>query len=211
MINKEQKRRIKMEFTLETEAYNNRRYGRPWIAIVDFGNDATGDFAWGTWTGDHYKGGEGVLTVTAYPGDIIAEGQKDNRKPRNSERNYYILLESGKLDYLGDKADAYKHYLAQKKEVAAKTETKKEYNNSLAAQAMRRAWEIRKEAARKFDCKVSEIEMSACMKQAWAEVKENQENCKAMFNIVGMNQKRVWDKKDNCYMYVTRTYEEMMA
>jgi len=147
-----------MEFTLNTESYNSRRYGRPWIATVEFSNDPTGEFDFGIWTGDHHKGGAGVLTITAYPGDIIAEGQKDHRKPRNTERNYYVLLTSGKLNYLGDKADAYKYYLAKKEEV-------KKPN------AMKRAWEIRREAATKFNCKVTEISMSECLKLAWAEIK----------------------------------------
>lgn len=34
---------------------------------------------------------------------------------------------------------------------------------------MTRAWEIRKEAAKKFSCKVIEINFSACLKLAWRE------------------------------------------
>ncbi len=37
--------------------------------------------------------------------------------------------------------------------------------------AMKRAWEIRKEAAVKFECKVMGIDFSCCLKMAWAEIK----------------------------------------
>lgn len=38
---------------------------------------------------------------------------------------------------------------------------------------MKRAHQIRKEAAKKFNCKTSEIIFSLCLKIAWAEIKEN--------------------------------------
>ena len=38
---------------------------------------------------------------------------------------------------------------------------------------MKRAWEIRKEAAKKWNCKVSEIVFPICLKMAWAEKMEN--------------------------------------
>jgi len=100
-----------MEITIETDNYNQRRYGRPWIARVDFSKSVKGDFAWGDWTGDHYNGGSGVLTITANPGDIIAQGQKDNRQPRNSAPDFNVVGASGSLEYLGDKGAAYKYFL----------------------------------------------------------------------------------------------------
>ena len=102
-----------MQITVETSSYNHRRMGKPWIAKVDF-STPKGDFSWGDWTGDHYNGGEGVLSIDAAPGDIIAKGQKDNRQPRNSAPDFYVVTADGKLDPLGDKGDAYKHYLAHK-------------------------------------------------------------------------------------------------
>ena len=48
----------KMKITVETNAYSQHRYGKPW-------------------TGDHRNGGEGILSISANPGDIIAQGQKD--------------------------------------------------------------------------------------------------------------------------------------
>jgi hypothetical protein len=100
-----------MEITIETDSYNHRRYGRPWIAKVDFNKSVKGDFAWGDWAGDHYNGGAGVLTIGANPGDIIAQGQKDNRNPRNSAPDFNVVGTGGKLEYLGDKGDAYKYFL----------------------------------------------------------------------------------------------------
>lgn len=41
----------------------------------------------------------------------------------------------------------------------------------MKANAMKRAHEIRRNAAAKFNCKVSEISMSECLKMAWTEVK----------------------------------------
>ncbi len=37
--------------------------------------------------------------------------------------------------------------------------------------AMKRAWEIRKEAAAKFGCKVMDIHFGTCLSMAWAEIK----------------------------------------
>jgi hypothetical protein len=102
-----------MIITAETSSYNSRRMGKPWIATVDF-TTPKGEFSWGDWTGDHYNGGEGVLSIDAAPGSIIAIGQKDNRQPRNSAPVFYVATAAGDLDLLGDKGDAYKHYLAHR-------------------------------------------------------------------------------------------------
>ena len=102
-----------MEITRDTNRYNQRREGRPWIAKVDFTTPKP-NFSWGDWTGDHYNGGEGVLSINANPGDIIATGQKDNRQPRNSAPHFWVVTEIGELEDIGDKGDAYKYYLAHK-------------------------------------------------------------------------------------------------
>jgi len=101
-----------MKIIRNTGSYNDRRYGKPWIAKVDF-SVKPANFIWGDWTGS--PGGEGVLEIDAEPGDIIARGQKDNRKPRNSAPDYYALTDAGKLDHIGDKGAAYKFYLETKK------------------------------------------------------------------------------------------------
>ena len=102
-----------MEITIETSSYNHRRMGKPWIAKVDFSNPK-GDFSWGDWTGDHYNGGDGVLSINANPGDIIATGQKDNRQSKNSAPEFFVVLANGDIDNIGDKGTAYKYYLANK-------------------------------------------------------------------------------------------------
>ena len=104
-----------MNITKETSSYNERRYGRPWIAKVDFSkNGGKPDYQWGDWAGDHYNGGEGILSIDADPGDIIADGQKDNRQHKNSAPTFYVVTPDGGLECLGDKGDAYKYYLANK-------------------------------------------------------------------------------------------------
>lgn len=102
-----------MEITIDTISYNQRRMGRPWIARVDF-STPKGDFLWGDWTGDHYNGGAGVLSINADAGDIIATGQKDNRQPKNSAPNFYVVTPEDELKDLGDKGAAYKYYLEHK-------------------------------------------------------------------------------------------------
>jgi len=92
---------------IKTEPYNQRRYGKPWIAIVDFSINPRGDFKWGLWVGDHLDGSEGLLIVDANEGDIIARGQKDFRKPQNSTPLYY-QVRNGELVELASRAEAYK-------------------------------------------------------------------------------------------------------
>ncbi len=101
-----------MEITIETDSYNHRRMGKPWIAKVDF-STPEGKYLWGDWTGDHRNGGAGILLINANPGDIIARGQKDNRKPRNSAPDFFVAA-NGNLNALGDKGAAYKYYLEHK-------------------------------------------------------------------------------------------------
>lgn len=103
-----------MQITIETNCYNQRRYGKPWVARVDFTQSTKGDFSWGDWTGDHYNGGAGVLTISVNPGDIVAEGQKDTRQPRKSAPDFSVVGADGDLEYLGDKGAAYKYFLAHR-------------------------------------------------------------------------------------------------
>jgi len=105
-------RSMTMEITKETDSYNERRYGKPWIAVVDYSNSRKGEFSFGDWQGRPGMAGE--LYITCEPGDIIAVGQKDFRKPRNSAPKYHQVNESGELIYISNNpVDAYK---ASKKE-----------------------------------------------------------------------------------------------
>lgn len=95
------------KFEIKTGSYNSRRYGKPWVARVDFTNNPKGGFQWGTWVGDGRVGSEGLLLIDADEGDIIAEGQRDFRNPRNSAPIYY-QVRGGELVKLSGKAEAYK-------------------------------------------------------------------------------------------------------
>jgi len=88
-----------MEITKETGSYNERRYGKPWIALVDYSASRKGEFKFGEWVGK--IGGSGELYINAEVNDIVATGQKDFRKPRNSAPDYYIVTADG-LKYIGD-------------------------------------------------------------------------------------------------------------
>ncbi len=91
---------------IKTNSYNQRRYSKPWIAIVDFTYDLKGEFKWGTWVGDHNSGSDGLLIIDVDEGDIIARGQKDFRKPQNSAPDWY-QVRNGELIKLAGKAEAY--------------------------------------------------------------------------------------------------------
>ena len=97
-----------MEIERRTGSYNVRRYSKPWIAKVDFGRNPNGEFLWGNWVGQ--AGEEGILIIAAEPGDIIARGQKDFRKPKNSAPDWYQVDDAGTLIALDSKAEAYKKF-----------------------------------------------------------------------------------------------------
>lgn len=97
---------FKTKIEIATDSYNDRRYGKPWIAIVDFSANAQGDYVWGDFVGR--PGDAGLLVLEATPGDIIAKGQRDNRKPSNSTTQFYQLQTDGTLGPEITKAEAYK-------------------------------------------------------------------------------------------------------
>lgn len=71
------KTELKNYVVMEFESYNERRYSRPWIAVV---KDGKFDFnkRVGYYSGNH--GEEGAIIITEIADDIIyAYGQKDNR------------------------------------------------------------------------------------------------------------------------------------
>lgn len=97
-----------IKITIDTHEYNARRYGKPWIAQVDFSTPKA-IYNWGIWIGqiDRGNGSAGTLVIDVSEGDIVARGQKDNRG-NNGETQYYQVID-GKLNYLpGGKAEAYK-------------------------------------------------------------------------------------------------------
>ena len=96
-----------MEIRIETGSYNERRYGKPWIARVNFNKNTQGDFSWGDFLGG--AGDEGMLIIAVNPGDIVAQGQKDNRGG-NTAVTYSRVTADGRLDALRNKSDAYKYF-----------------------------------------------------------------------------------------------------
>ncbi len=102
-----------MKIEITTGSYNERRYEKPWIAKVDF-SDPKGNFIWGDWVGDARTGSSGILIIEVNPGDVIAEGQKDFRKPKNSSPSYAKVFSDGTLFYFNSKAEAYKYFQEKK-------------------------------------------------------------------------------------------------
>lgn len=91
---------------IKTNSYNQRRYGKPWIARVSFDTDPKGTYTWGSWVGDSREGTEGLLVIEANEGDIIAKGQKDFRGSNGGSTYYQVR--NGELVELTNKAEAYK-------------------------------------------------------------------------------------------------------
>jgi hypothetical protein len=104
-----------MNIIKETCSYNERRYGKPWIAKVTF-NKTIPKFEFGNWIGQ--AGYEGKLILeNVEEGEIVSRGQKDNRNFKNNETNYYIV-KNGELESIS-KVDAYNYYEANKKQEPA--------------------------------------------------------------------------------------------
>lgn len=83
-----------MRIEIATQSFNSRRYSKPWIAkIVNGKYNFTG-----RWIGeiDRGNGTAGACIIDANPGDVIAQGIKDNRG-NGSENNFYRVEENGTL------------------------------------------------------------------------------------------------------------------
>lgn len=80
------------------DSFNGRRYGNPWVAIVN-PNTAKVDFTnkVGAYTGSYGKGEAGTLYMFDAPseGQVIAYGQKDNRG--NGTTMVYAQMRDGAL------------------------------------------------------------------------------------------------------------------
>jgi len=97
-----------MKIEIETSAYNERRYGKPYIASIIF-EDNKGEPTWGNWVGDSRNGTSGLLTIEVDPGDVVMKGQRDNRNMRNSAPEYAIVQSDGSLEDVS-KVEAYQHF-----------------------------------------------------------------------------------------------------
>lgn len=75
-------------------SYNQRRYGRPWIAkITSWPVGGKPEVQWGAYCGTD-DGGE--VEIDASAGDIVRTGQKDNRG-NNTSADWYIVQQDGSL------------------------------------------------------------------------------------------------------------------
>jgi len=89
----------------DTDTYNERRYSSPWIAKVTFPSGAKPDYSFGDSTGRW--GAAGLLRIECTPGEIIAWGQKDLRRPGNSEHTLLVMTASGEMRIV-DKTEAFR-------------------------------------------------------------------------------------------------------
>lgn len=103
-----------MRVSQKFSSYNQRRYGRPWIAkITSWPVGGKPEVAWGSYLGDD-DGGE--VEVDAMPGDIVRTGQKDHRGG-NTDASWYIVQADGSL-LSSDAAEARKAWDARQADKA---------------------------------------------------------------------------------------------
>lgn len=119
----EKKLRLKSGFYEETfEAYNHRRYGRPWGATIRLSLDQVSiEFCFVRNAFDGDDGDKGTVTVPCKPGDVIAVGQKDVRAGNSTVNSLLRMEEDGEMTTL-TKAEAKRH-LVGLAEWTGKTET----------------------------------------------------------------------------------------
>lgn len=85
-----------INYTEKTVSYNDRRYGKPWMAFVH--NSLTKDFTFIEWDGR--PGCAGEFNFEAEPGTLLAYGQKDIRKGRGGVDGYQICMPDGSLPFV---------------------------------------------------------------------------------------------------------------
>lgn len=84
-----------MTFTQQTDSYNQRRYGKPWIARLNFSTPSKPIYEFGNWLGQ--QGDEGELSIEIQPGDVVATGQKDLRKGRGGADAIGVVQHDGSV------------------------------------------------------------------------------------------------------------------
>lgn len=93
-----------MRVAIERPTYNERRYDRPWIGVVtSWPVGKNPEMRWGVFVGQ--AGSAGVLEIQAERHDIVRWGQKDKRS-RNSESRWGVVLDSGEIRELKNAAEA---------------------------------------------------------------------------------------------------------
>ena len=92
-----------MRVIIETDSYNEKRYSKPYIALID---PSTGEVdRWGVWIGE--AGEAGFLEIDVPVNSVIMLGQKDYRNPKKGKPDYGIVQEDGTVNYY-TKAEAIK-------------------------------------------------------------------------------------------------------
>lgn len=85
-----------MRVTITSNAYNEHRYGLPWIAkVTKWAVGGKPELSFGTFLGT--PGSSGECEIEAEPGDIIRWGQKDYRNPSKSESKYGVVSPTGEI------------------------------------------------------------------------------------------------------------------
>lgn len=106
-----------LEVVEKTGNYNDKRYGKPWLAIVD--PNTLKDFDFQPWVGD-WRGGEHRFKAPMLT--VLAQGQKDHRKGRGGTDYYGIVVpnDNGNVEWYGT-VEGLRNALASAKEAAKKT------------------------------------------------------------------------------------------
>lgn len=109
------------------EAYNHRRYSRPWVALVV---DAKPDFSVevGRYTSKSGEAGELVI-IDPQVGQLFMYGQKDY-KGRNTVTAYCVYTEKGLVDVPADKLSSVQEIIEQNSSRSAHREVEVDFTTS---------------------------------------------------------------------------------
>ena len=109
------------------EAYNHRRYSRPWVALVV---DAKPDFSAevGRYTSKSGEAGELVI-IDPQVGQLFMYGQKDY-KGRNTVTAYCVYTEKGLVDVPADKLSSVQEIIEQNSSRSAHREVEQDFTAS---------------------------------------------------------------------------------
>ena len=109
------------------EAYNHRRYSRPWVALV---TDAKPDFSAevGRYTAKSGEAGELVI-IDPQVGQLFMYGQKDYRG-RNTAVAYCVYTEKGLVDVPADKLSSVQEIIEQNSSKTAHRKVEVDFTTS---------------------------------------------------------------------------------
>lgn len=94
---------------IKTDEYNEKRYGKPWLATISSWAGSNPELQFVPWRGD--EGCEGFFEVELRPGQVLKRGQKDHRNPNGTANDFFVITDAYKLVRVG-KADAHDAYQA---------------------------------------------------------------------------------------------------